>query len=280
MSWVAWKQRHLWSGAPRPTCYSSGWNTYYYNCWCWAKTWLCWVILEYFHQSDQKKNYVFQLVSFKNTCAYRFLWIALHWVCRIDTNRSNKISMHRDAPVNRYTPTIKNTMYFQILFSLTIKKSLELVWNRYKYQCLSNGIQLFWNKPCILNGACHTGDVFWHWALSWCPIFKSSHCTSFENWLPIDFIYGYPIFKRGAVTWQERVSTKKVVPTMTTRQHVLSVSNLQSHHPGLSVHFFTFVRHILSSLKTSLNLLLTTLHFAFKLQHRHFLILLSLGLLS
>ena len=48
---------------------------------------------------------VFQLVSFKNTCVYSFLWIAIHWVCRIDTNRSDKISMHRDAPVNRYTPT-------------------------------------------------------------------------------------------------------------------------------------------------------------------------------
>ena len=35
---------------------------------------------------------------------YSFLWIAVHWVCRIDTNRSDKISMHRDAPVNRYTP--------------------------------------------------------------------------------------------------------------------------------------------------------------------------------
>ena len=51
-----------------------------------------------------EKNYVFQLVSFKNTCAYSFLWIAIHWVCRIDTNHSDKISMHRDAPVNRYTP--------------------------------------------------------------------------------------------------------------------------------------------------------------------------------
>ena len=52
-----------------------------------------------------EKNYVFQLVSFKNTCVYSFLWIAIHWVCRIDTNRSDKISMHRDAPVNHYTPS-------------------------------------------------------------------------------------------------------------------------------------------------------------------------------
>ena len=52
---------------------------------------------------------MFQLVSFKNTCVYSFLWIAIQWVCRIDTNRSDKISMHRDAPVNRYTPIVKQS---------------------------------------------------------------------------------------------------------------------------------------------------------------------------
>ena len=52
-----------------------------------------------------EKKYVFQLVSFKNTCVYSFLWIAIHWVRSIDTNCSDKISMHRDAPVNRYTPS-------------------------------------------------------------------------------------------------------------------------------------------------------------------------------
>ena len=31
--------------------------------------------------------------------------------------------------------------------------------------------------------------------LSWCPTFKSSHCNSFEDGAPVDFIYGYPIFK-------------------------------------------------------------------------------------
>ena len=70
----------------------------------WTKTWLCWVISEYFHQSDQKKKYVFRLILFKNTCVYSFLWIAIHWVCRIDRNRSDKISVHRDAPLNHYTP--------------------------------------------------------------------------------------------------------------------------------------------------------------------------------
>ena len=51
-----------------------------------------------------EKKYVFQLVSFKNTCVYSFLWIAIHWVCHINVNRSDKISMHCDARLNRYTP--------------------------------------------------------------------------------------------------------------------------------------------------------------------------------
>ena len=36
--------------------------------------------------------------------------------------------------------------------------------------------------------------------LSWCPVFKRSHCISFEDWVPVDEIYGYPIFKWNAVT--------------------------------------------------------------------------------
>ena len=68
----------------------------------WTKTWLWWVISEYFYQSDKKK-YVFWLILLKNTCAYSFMWIAIHWVCHIDTYRSDKITVHRDAPVNLYT---------------------------------------------------------------------------------------------------------------------------------------------------------------------------------
>ena len=52
-----------------------------------------------------EKNYVLLLVLFKNACVYSFLWIAIHWVCHIDMNRSDKISMYRDTTVNRYTPT-------------------------------------------------------------------------------------------------------------------------------------------------------------------------------
>ena len=31
------------------------------------------------------RKYVFGLILFKNTYAYDFMWIAIHWVCRIDT---------------------------------------------------------------------------------------------------------------------------------------------------------------------------------------------------
>ena len=57
----------------------------------WTKTWLCWVIAEYFHQSD-KKN-VFWLILFKNTHAYSFMWIAIHCIYCINTYRSDKISV-------------------------------------------------------------------------------------------------------------------------------------------------------------------------------------------
>ena len=69
-----------------------------------------------------EKNYVFQLDSYKNTCVYSFLWIAIHWVCRIDTNRSDKISMHRDAPVNRYTPV---GVFQFLLFTTSIPNVLQ-----------------------------------------------------------------------------------------------------------------------------------------------------------
>ena len=52
---------------------------------------------------------MFWLILLKNNCAYSFMWIAIYmyWVPRIDTYRGDKISMHRDAPVNRYTPILQ-----------------------------------------------------------------------------------------------------------------------------------------------------------------------------
>ena len=38
--------------------------------------------------------------------------------------------------------------------------------------------------------------------LSWYPIFKSSHCISFDDRAPVDFIYGCPSFKWVAETWK------------------------------------------------------------------------------
>ena len=48
---------------------------------------------------------MFRLILFNNTCVCSFLWIGIHCVYHIDTNCGNKISVHRDAPVNCYTPT-------------------------------------------------------------------------------------------------------------------------------------------------------------------------------
>ena len=37
--------------------------------------------------------------------------------------------------------------------------------------------------------------------ISWCPIFNSSHCNSFEDWALVDCIYGCPILVWVAETW-------------------------------------------------------------------------------
>ena len=49
------------------------------------------------------------------------------------------------------------------------------------------------------------GGMSTWWSLlglpSWCPLVNSSHCNSFEDRAPVDFIYGCPIFKWAAETW-------------------------------------------------------------------------------
>ena len=54
--------------------------------------------------------------------------------------------------------------------------------------------------------------------LFWCPIFKWSHCNSFEDGPPVDFIYGWPIVKWVAeiwlVTWQ---GTRIIIRSMATK---------------------------------------------------------------
>ena len=53
--------------------------------------------------------------------------------------------------------------------------------------------------------------------LSWHSVLQPSHCNSFEDRAPVDFIYGCPIFKRVAVTWLPRDDPTIVVPVMVPR---------------------------------------------------------------
>ena len=49
------------------------------------------------------------------------------------------------------------------------------------------------------------GMLLWrsvHVLQSWCPVFKSSLCNSFEDRASVDLIYGCPIFKVVSETWQ------------------------------------------------------------------------------
>ena len=135
MSWVAWKQRHLWSGAPRTTCYSNGWSTYYYNCRCWAKTWLCWVILEYFHQSDQKKTMCFNCSRSRTpvyivSCESQYTGFAVS--IRIVVTKYRCIAMHRWI----VTPLYPTNIVFVWLTSIKSISHLQ-------HQLISNCTSLF-----------------------------------------------------------------------------------------------------------------------------------------
>ena len=68
------------------------------------------------------KKYVLWLwfTLFKNTCAYNFKWIVIHWVCRIDTYHSDKRSVHRDALVNRYTPSLGDWSFIKIVYHMML----------------------------------------------------------------------------------------------------------------------------------------------------------------
>ena len=70
---------------------------------------------------------------------------------------------------------------------------------------------------CFWYKACHSGSHYLDTGLNWYPFIELSHCSSFEDWVPIDFIYGYPIFKCVAVIWQGWEGTKIVVPKRPTR---------------------------------------------------------------
>ena len=49
-------------------------------------------------------------------------------------------------------------------------------------------------------------------------ILKSCHCNSFEDWVAVDFMYRYPIFKWVTVTWQGWDSARIVAQAIATRQ--------------------------------------------------------------
>ena len=53
------------------------------------------------------------------------------------------------------------------------------------------------------------------------PIIESSHCNSFEDQVPVDFIYGYLIFKWVAVAWYRWEGIRIIVPAMATRSSAL-----------------------------------------------------------
>ena len=84
------------------------------------------------------------------------------------------------------------------------------------------------------NRACHPGSHCWnyyHGAQS----FKSSHCNSFEDRVPVDEIYRYPIFKWVAVTRQEWEGTRIVTPAIATRGHALSFLQQRLHQPFITI---------------------------------------------
>ena len=76
--------------------------------------------------------------------------------------------------------------------------------------------------------------------LSGCPIFKSSHCNSLDDWAPVDFIYGCPIFKWVAETWlHEKTCPIESLDTMIHMMipghwHTSLSLDLCSENPGVT----------------------------------------------
>ena len=51
-----------------------------------------------------RKKTCFWLILLKNTCAYSFMWIAIHWVYCIDTYHSDKMLVHQWIIIPLPTP--------------------------------------------------------------------------------------------------------------------------------------------------------------------------------
>ena len=74
---------------------------------------------------------------------------------------------------------------------------------------------------CVQNQACQSPWWPLFGLLSWCPVnvFKITHCNSFEDRAPVDFIYGCPNLQmscRDLTIWQ---GTRIIAPAMAARQH-------------------------------------------------------------
>ena len=129
------ESRHLWSGASRTTCYSTcssgvATTTITTTAAGWNKTWLCWVISDYFYQSDQK-----------NLCFDRsFSSVLVHIFSRELQYAGSAISLciaeikYQSIAMHWWivTPLIKDpqrivkcSFYWWIIFSLTGVKSLS-----------------------------------------------------------------------------------------------------------------------------------------------------------
>ena len=88
-------------------------------------------------------------------------------------------------------------------------------------------LHLLWIQSTIPIPPWQYGMSYWwqlHGLQSWCPIFKSRICNSFE-----DFIYGYPIFKWVADNMTGYQDTRIVVPSTATRWHTPLLGCMQ--HP-------------------------------------------------
>ena len=73
-------------------------------------------------------------------------------------------------------------IYLMVLFVSTFKSILN--WWITTMDFISEFVEYFWNDSKIYD------QILLDWTLfSWCPIFKSSHCNSFEEQAHVDLIY-------------------------------------------------------------------------------------------
>ena len=111
---------------------------------------------------------------------------------------------------------------------------------------------IFWNIPfSVRNGSNHRGLTLW-WSflgrLFLCPIFKCSHCNSFEEWAPVEFIYGCPIFRWVVGTWlHDRGPVACITNVIATCRKNFSQWE-SSFLWKLRCHWLKFLRHVAKTL--------------------------------